>query len=134
MHGPELAVVRSEMVGDRRAEPPPVGRVAEEERVAKAGRTESSVRYVVLIEEVASPERELEAPSCNARTGAQEMPGAEPVHILGGDELTVGHVEASRHIPASVARPTAVQGCRQSQGIARSARQMVTAHIRHEGH
>ena len=122
------------MVGDRRAEPPPVGRVAEEERVAKAGREESSVRHVVLIEEVASPERELEGPSCNARTRAQEIPGTEPVQVVGGDELTVGHVEACRHVPASVAHPVAMQGCPQSQGIARSARQMVTAHIRHEGH
>ena len=54
---PELAVARSEMVGDRRTEPSLVGTVAEQGRVAKAGEgEESSVRYVVLIEEVASLE------------------------------------------------------------------------------
>src|SRR5215470_4265103 len=130
----ELAIARSEMVGDRRAEPPPVGTFAKQGRVAKGGEEgECSVRYVVLIEEVASPERELEALPCDSGTRAQEMPGTEPVQIVGGDELTVGHIEACSHVPPPVARPAAVQGCRQSQGIARSERQVVTAHIWHEG-
>ena len=74
-------------------------------RVARAGRAESSVRYVALIEEVASQERELEAPSCNARTGAQELPGTEPVQVVGGDELTKArrrnHRTQPRHSKAS---------------------------------
>ena len=113
------------MIGNRRAEPSPVGRVAEEDRVGRAGRAEcravSSARCVVLVAEVASAAREPEGLPFDPRTRAQEMPGAEPVHVVGGDELTVGHVEACRNIPASVARPAAVQGRRQSQGIARSA-------------